>query len=131
VVYASAAKRQGVEKLKELLGKGLPRGEVRPVKLEPPATAVVKSPILARPVFAVSALITLGVLSMLFLMAVVEGITPWGAELPVSIAGVLDAAGDAEARWITENISGLGSVCCRGFVGHVINPVNYFYCCFL
>ncbi len=43
VVYASAAKRQGVEKLKELLGKGLPRGEVRPVKLEPPATAVVRT----------------------------------------------------------------------------------------
>jgi hypothetical protein len=99
---------------------------VRPVKLEPPVTAVVKSPILARPVFAVSALITLGVLSMLFLMAVVEGITPWGAELPVSIARVLDAA-----DW--------GSVCCRDFVWHVINPVNYFcirlggtfYCYFL
>jgi 50S ribosomal subunit-associated GTPase HflX len=43
VVYASATKRQGVEKLKELLGKGLPRGEVRPVKLEPPATAVVRT----------------------------------------------------------------------------------------
>jgi ferrous iron transport protein B len=107
VVYVSAAKRQGVGKLKELLGKGLPRGEVRPVKLEPPATAVVKSSILARPVFAVLALMTLGVLSMLILMAVVEGITPWGAELPVSIAKVLDAVGEAGARWITENIGGL------------------------
>ena len=107
VVYASAAKRQGVEKLRELLGKGLPRGDVRPVKLEPPATAVVKSSILARPVFAVLALITLGVLSLLFLMVAVEGITPWGAELPVSIVKVLDAVGEAGARWITENISGL------------------------
>jgi ferrous iron transport protein B len=75
---------------------------VHPVKLEPPATAVVKSSTLARPVFAVSALIALGVLSLLFLMAVVEGITPWGAELPVSIAEVLDAADETEARWITE-----------------------------
>jgi ferrous iron transport protein B len=93
VVYASATKRQGVEKL---------------IKLEPPAASVVKSPILARPVFAVSALITPGVLSLIFLMAVVEGITPWGAELPASIARVLDAVGEAGARWITENISGLG-----------------------
>jgi ferrous iron transport protein B len=107
VVYVSAAKRQGVGKLRELLERGLPRGEVHPVKLELPATAVVKSSILARPVFAVLALVTLGVLSLLFLMAVVEGITPWGAELPVSIAKVLDAVGEAGARWITENIGGL------------------------
>jgi len=107
VVYTSATKRRGVEKLKELLGKGLPRGEVHPVKLEPPATAVVKSSILARPVFTVLTLVALGILSTLLLMAVIEGITPWGTELPISIAKVLDAVGAAVAGWITENIGGL------------------------
>jgi len=107
VVYVSATKRSGVEKLVKLLVEGLPRGTLRPIKLEPPATAAVKSSVLARPVPALLTLVALGFAAALFLMAVVEGITPWGAELPVSIVQLLDAVDGAVSSWILENLGGL------------------------
>ena len=107
VVYVSATKRSGVEKLVKLLVEGLPRGTLRPIKLEPPATAAVKSSVLARPVPALLTLVALGFAAGLFLMAVVEGITPWGAELPVSIVQLLDAVDGAVSSWILENLGGL------------------------
>lgn len=107
VVYVSATKRSGVEKLVKLLVEGLPRGTLRPIKLEPPATAAVKSSVLARPVLALLTLVALGFAAALFLMAVVEGITPWGAELPVSIVQLLDAVDGAVSSWILENLGGL------------------------
>jgi ferrous iron transport protein B len=107
VVYVSATKRSGVEKLVKLLVEGLPRGTPRPIKLEPPATAAVKSSVLARPVLALLTLVALGFAAGLFLMAVVEGITPWGAELPVSIVQLLDAVDGAVSSWILENLGGL------------------------
>jgi small GTP-binding protein domain len=107
VVYVSATKRSGVEKLVKLLVEGLPRGTLRPIKLEPPATAAVKSSVLARPVLALLTLVALGFAAGLFLMAVVEGITPWGAELPVSIVQLLDAVDGAVSSWILENLGGL------------------------
>ncbi|MFZ8807260.1 MAG: FeoB small GTPase domain-containing protein [Pyrobaculum sp.] len=107
VVYVSATKRSGVEKLVKLLVEGLPRGTLRPIKLEPPATAAVKSSVLARPVLALLTLVALGFAAVLFLMAVVEGITPWGAELPVSIVQLLDAVDGAVSSWILENLGGL------------------------
>jgi ferrous iron transport protein B len=107
VVYVSATKRSGVEKLVKLLVEGLPRGTLRPIKLEPPATAAVKSSVLARPVPALLTLVALGFAAGLFLMAVVEGITPWGAELPVSMAQLLDAVDGAVSSWILENLGGL------------------------
>jgi ferrous iron transport protein B len=107
VVYVSATKRSGVEKLVKLLVEGLPRGTPRPIKLEPPATAAVKSSVLARPVPALLTLVALGFAAGLFLMAVVEGITPWGAELPVSIVQLLDAVDGAVSSWILENLGGL------------------------
>lgn len=107
VVYVSATKRSGVEELVKLLVEGLPRGTLRPIKLEPPATAAVKSSVLARPVPALLTLVALGFAAGLFLMAVVEGITPWGAELPVSIVQLLDAVDGAVSSWILENLGGL------------------------
>jgi ferrous iron transport protein B len=107
VVYVSATKRSGVEKLVKLLVEGLPRGALRPIKLEPPATAAVKSSVLARPILALLTLVALGFAAALFLMAVVEGITPWGAELPVSMAQLLDAVDGAVSSWILENLGGL------------------------
>jgi ferrous iron transport protein B len=107
VVYVSATKRSGVEKLVKLLVEGLPRGTPRPIKLEPPATAAVKSSVLARPVLALLTLVALGIAAGLFLMAVVEGITPWGAELPVSIVQLLNAVDGAVSSWILENLGGL------------------------
>jgi ferrous iron transport protein B len=107
VVYVSATKRSGVEKLVKLLVEGLPRGTLRPIKLQPPATAAVKSSVLARPVPALLTLAALGFAAALFLMAVVEGITPWGAELPVSIVQLLDAVDGAVSSWILENLGGL------------------------
>jgi ferrous iron transport protein B len=107
VVYVSATKRSGVDKLVKLLVEGLPRGTPRPIKLEPPATAAVKSSVLARPVLALLTLVALGFAAALFLMAVVEGITPWGAELPVSIVQLLDAVDGAVSSWILENLGGL------------------------
>jgi ferrous iron transport protein B len=107
VVYVSATKRSGVEKLVKLLVEGLPRGTLRPIKLEPPATAAVKSSVLARPALALLTLVALGFAAGLFLMAVVEGITPWGAELPVSIVQLLDAVDGAVSSWILENLGGL------------------------
>jgi ferrous iron transport protein B len=107
VVYVSATKRSGVEKLVKLLVEGLPRGTPRPIKLEPPATAAVKSSVLARPVLALLTLVALGFAAALFLMAVVEGITPWGAELPVSIVQLLNAVDGAVSSWILENLGGL------------------------
>lgn len=107
VVYVSATKRSGVEKLVKLLVEGLPRRTLRPIKLEPPATAAVKSSVLARPVLALLTLVALGFAAVLFLMAVVEGITPWGAELPVSIVQLLDAVDGAVSIWILENLGGL------------------------
>ena len=107
VVYVSATKRSGVEKLVKLLVEGLPRGTVRPIKLEPHATAAVKSSVLARPVLALLTLVALGFAAGLFLMAVVEGITPWGAELPVSIVQLLDAVDGVVSSWILENLGGL------------------------
>jgi ferrous iron transport protein B len=107
VVYVSATKRSGVEKLVKLLVEGLPRGTPRPIKLEPPATAAVKSSVLARPVLALLTLVALGFAAGLFLMAVVEGITPWGAELPVSIVQLLNAVDGAVSSWILENLGGL------------------------
>ena len=107
VVYVSATKRSGVEKLVKLLVEGLPRGTPRPIELEPPATAAVKSSVLARPVLALLTLVALGFAAGLFLMAVVEGITPWGAELPVSIVQLLDAVDGAVSSWILENLGGL------------------------
>lgn len=107
VVYVSATKRSGVEKLVKLLVEGLPRGTLRPIKLEPPATEAVKSSVLARPVLALLTLVALGFAAGLFLMAVVEGITPWGAELPVSIVRLLDAVDGAVSSWILENLGGL------------------------
>jgi len=107
VVYVSATKRSGVEKLVKLLVEGLPRGTPRPIKLEPPATAAVKSSVLARPVLALLTLVALGFAAGLFLMAVVEGITPWGDELPVSIVQLLDAVDGAVSSWILENLGGL------------------------
>ena len=107
VVYVSATKKSGVEKLVKLLVEGLPRGTLRPIKLEPPATAAVKSSVLARPVLALLTLVALGFAAGLFLMAVVEGITPWGAELPVSIVQLLDAVDGAVSSWILENLGGL------------------------
>jgi ferrous iron transport protein B len=107
VVYVSATKRSGVEKLVKLLVEGLPRGTLRPIKLEPPATTAVKSSVLARPIPALLTLVALGFAAGLFLMAVVEGITPWGAELPVSIVQLLDAVDGAVSSWILENLGGL------------------------
>ncbi|AKT35696.1 small GTP-binding protein domain [Pyrobaculum sp. WP30] len=107
VVYVSATKRSGVEKLVKLLVEGLPRGTLRPIKLEPPATAAFKSSVLARPVLALLTLVALGFAAALFLMAVVEGITPWGAQLPVSIVQLLDAVDGAVSSWILENLGGL------------------------
>lgn len=107
VVYVSATKRSGVEKLVKLLVEGLPRGTLSPIKLEPPATAAVKSSVLARPVLALLTLVALGFAAAFFLMAVVEGITPWGAELPVSIVQLLDAVDGAVSSWILENLGGL------------------------
>jgi ferrous iron transport protein B len=107
VVYVSATKRSGVEKLVKLLVEGLPRGTPRPIKLEPPATAAVKSSVLAHPVLALLTLVALGFAAGLFLMAVVEGITPWGAELPVSIVQLLNAVDGAVSSWILENLGGL------------------------
>ena len=107
VVYVSATKRSGVEKLVKLLVEGLPRGTLRPIKLEPPTAAAVKSSVLARPVLALLTLVALGFAAGLFLMAVVEGITPWGAELPVSIVQLLDAVDGAVSSWILENLGGL------------------------
>ena len=107
VVYVSATKRSGVEKLVKLLVEGLPRGTPRPIKLEPPATAAVKSSVLARPVLALLTLVALGFAAGLFLMAVVEGITPWGAKLPVSIVQLLNAVDGAVSSWILENLGGL------------------------
>jgi len=107
VVYLSATKRSGVEKLVKLLVEGLPRRTLRPIKLEPPAAAAVKSSVLARPVLALLTLVALGFAAGLFLMAVVEGITPWGAELPVSIVQLLDAVDGAVSSWILENLGGL------------------------
>lgn len=106
VVYVSAIKRRGVEKLMKLLGEGLPRGTLRPIKLEPPATAAVKSSILARPDLALLTLVALGIVAAIFLMTIVEGITPWGAELPVSIIKILDAVDGAVSGWILENVGG-------------------------
>jgi ferrous iron transport protein B len=107
VVYVSATKRSGVEKLVKLLVEGLPRWTPRPIKLELPATAAVKSSVLARPVPALLTLVALGFAAALFLMAVVEGITPWGAELPVSMVKLLDAVDGAVSSWILENLGGL------------------------
>ncbi|NAZ34669.1 MAG: GTP-binding protein [Pyrobaculum sp.] len=107
VVYVSATKRSGVEKLVKLLVEGLPRGTPRPIKLEPPATAAVKSSVLAHPVLALLTLVALGFAAAFFLMAVVEGITPWGAELPVSIVQLLNAVDGAVSSWILENLGGL------------------------
>ncbi len=107
VVYVSAIKRRGVEKLMKLLGEGLPRGMMRLIKLEPPAAAAVKSSILARPALALLTLVALGFAAAIFLMTIVEGITPWGAELPVSIIKILDAVDGAVSGWILENVGGL------------------------
>jgi len=107
VVYISATKRRGVEKLVKLLGEGLPRGTLRPIKLEPPATASIKSSILARPALALLTLVALGFAATLFLVSVVEGSTPWGTELPVSIIKILDAVDGAVSSWILHNLSGL------------------------
>ena len=106
VVYVSAIKRRGVEKLMKLLGEGLPGGTLCPIKLEPPATAAVKSSILARPALALLTLVALGIVAAIFLMTIVEGITPWGAELPVSIIKILDAVDGAVSGWILENVGG-------------------------
>jgi small GTP-binding protein domain len=104
VVYVSAVKKRGIDKLIKLLGEGFPKGAVHPVKLEPPAKAVVQSSILARPALAFLTLLALGFLTTFFLMTVMEGVTPWGTELPFSVIGLIDEMGEAVSEWILANL---------------------------
>ncbi|WP_258870520.1 ferrous iron transporter B [Pyrobaculum aerophilum] len=90
VVFTSAVTGEGVAQLRELLFKDVPKSSLRLQDLKVPEYAVIKSAILSRPPIALATLLALGVLTTIFLMAVIEGVTPWGGNLPVSLASFFD-----------------------------------------
>jgi len=84
VFYTSAVRRRGVEELARFLASWTPGGPT-PVKLEEVSvklTARLAGAIFSRPWAAFTLLIALSVATVLGLLAVVEGILPWGAEVP-------------------------------------------------
>jgi len=84
VFYTSAARRRGVEELARFLASWTPAGPT-PVKLEEVSvkpTARLAGAIFSRPWAAFTLLIVLSAVTVLGLLAAVEGILPWGAEVP-------------------------------------------------
>ena len=85
VFYTSAARRRGVEELARFLASWAPAGPT-PVKLEEEMSvkpaARLAGAIFSRPWAAFTLLIVLSVATVLGLLAALEGILPWGAEVP-------------------------------------------------
>ena len=89
VVYVSAARGSGVDKLVKLLSAGVPKSVVADYKLEPPLYASAVGRLAANRPLAAAAMAALGVVTALLLMALIEGVTPLG-QLPVSLVSLID-----------------------------------------
>lgn len=106
VVYTSATRRVGLEKLTKLMASGVPHLKISTTKLEtPPLYASAKSYVFSRPLLALSLLVGIGLLTSLLLMAVVEGVTPLG-QLPLSLSAILEAADAYVKTWILSHLGG-------------------------
>ncbi len=106
VVFTSAVTGEGVARLRELLFKNVPKSSLRLQDLKLPEYAVIKSAILSRPPIALATLLALGVLTTIFLMAVIEGITPWGGNLPVSLVSLFDLLDQHVSQAVMASIGG-------------------------
>ncbi|MCU7787001.1 ferrous iron transporter B [Pyrobaculum sp. 3827-6] len=107
VVYAVATKREGIREVKELLIRGLPKSELRPTKLDVPPHVFARSAIFSRPALAALFLFGIGVATTLLLMALIEGVTPWGGQLPVSLSSLLDSLDTYVSDIVTNSVGGL------------------------
>ncbi|MGC9106006.1 MAG: FeoB small GTPase domain-containing protein [Thermoprotei archaeon] len=107
VVYTVATKGVGIPELKGLLARGFPRSEVRPVELSVPPHVLAKSVAFSRPALAALFLFGIGLVTTLLLMALIEGVTPWGGQLPVSLASLLDSLDAYVSDTVTNSVGGL------------------------
>ncbi|MEM1598966.1 MAG: ferrous iron transporter B [Pyrobaculum sp.] len=106
VVYASATRRLGLEKLTKLMASGIPHLKISTTKLEaPPLYAAAKSYVFSRPALALSLLVGIGLFTSLLLMAVIEGVTPLG-QLPFSLSALLEAVDAYIKTWILSQVGG-------------------------
>lgn len=84
VFYTSAAKRMGIAELVDFLKRWSPSGPtpVKPVEVPLRPTTRAASAVFSRPWAAALALFALSVATVLFLLAALEGVLPWGAQTP-------------------------------------------------
>ncbi|AFA39902.1 small GTP-binding protein domain protein [Pyrobaculum oguniense TE7] len=101
VFYTSAVRRVGVAELAEFLKRWAPGGPtpVKPVEIPvKPSTRVVGA-IFSRPLVAAVAVFALSMATAFFMLAVLEGVLPWGAEGP-GLLPAIEPYLDAVREWI-------------------------------
>ncbi|ABL87441.1 small GTP-binding protein [Pyrobaculum islandicum DSM 4184] len=103
VVFTSAVKRVGINKLTELMTKGAGGKITGDVHIEVPAVAALKTGIFARPPFAVATLLSLGLAMLFFLLAFMEGVTPFG-EFPYAFIPTWDSISESVAEAIKASV---------------------------
>lgn len=100
VVYTSAAKRLGLDKLVDLMRRGPPPsrpGEA--ADFEVPASYAIRGRIFSSTPLAAATLILMGLGTLLLLLAAMEGVTPLG-EIPYAAMPLWDRLSEAVADYI-------------------------------
>ncbi|MCS6785301.1 MAG: 50S ribosome-binding GTPase, partial [Candidatus Caldarchaeum sp.] len=104
VVYVSAVKRVGVDKLAEILSRRISFSNPEFFELEVPGHAAVVSRFFVRPVPAMASILMIAFASVALLVSLVEGITPWG-RLPLSINSALEYLETSVTAVIFDHVS--------------------------
>ncbi|MDW8063822.1 MAG: ferrous iron transporter B [Candidatus Caldarchaeum sp.] len=90
VLYTSAVKGFGIKKLAETLSRGVQFSTPKDFEMEVPRSTVSLSKLFLNPVLALALVSLIAFASVLLLVSLVEGITPWG-KLPFSVIPSLEA----------------------------------------
>lgn len=98
VVYVSAVKGFGIGRLTELMSEGVAVSSPIEFDLETPRHTTAFSLLFTNRIAALATILAIAFASIIFLVSVIEGVTPWGS-LPFSVNGSLEA--------LEERVSGL------------------------
>jgi ferrous iron transport protein B len=104
VVCTVAARGRGIDELKRLMAGGGGGRHVRAVDVPLPALRAGIAAVLSRPLVAAPLLAAVGTLTLLALLALVEGTTPFG-DFPYAIAPLLESASEAAVEHVKSAVA--------------------------
>ena len=99
VVCTVAVRGRGVAELKKLMAGGGGGRHVRAVDVPLPTPGAGIAAVLSRPLVAAPLLAAVGILTLLALLALVEGVTPLG-DFPYAVVPLFESASEAVAEYI-------------------------------